>query len=98
MGRTPKHSWVMRTSKGTWLGLVRCPKYSIRSGKGGDFEEEKRVSKGQSYISVESSFASTFNGKPAFSEELNKTKHCICVQRASLRKDSRHRLHSKWPK
>lgn len=50
MGRTLKHSWVMGTATGTWLGLVRCPKYSIRSGKGRDFEEEKRVSKGQTVI------------------------------------------------
>lgn len=40
-----KYSCITDVIKGMELGLLRCPKYSIRSEKKGDTEEEKRVLK-----------------------------------------------------
>lgn len=74
----------MGAIKGTELGLIRCPQYSIRSEKEEDIEEEKKGPKRKSNISMETHSASILDGKPTFSVELCKGKHCICVQRAKL--------------
>lgn len=74
----------MGAIKGTELGLIRCPQYSIRSEKEEDIEEEKKGPKRKSYISMKTHSASILDGKPTFSVELCKGKHCICVQRAKL--------------
>lgn len=74
----------MGAIKGTELGSIRCPQYSIRSEKKEDIEEEKKGLKRKSYISMETHSASILDGKPTFSVELCKGKHCICVQRAKL--------------
>lgn len=65
--------------------------------KGRHWWRQKSIRKKSRYISTETHSTSSLDGKPLFSVELCKRKHCICVQRASLRKSSGHRLHSKWP-
>ena len=79
MKRTHKHSQIMGISKGTELGLVRCPKCSIRGTleekvpllKKGEFEEEKKgIKRKSSYFSMETHSACYLDSKPTFSVEL----------------------------
>lgn len=91
-----KYSWFLGVTKDMEVGLVQCTKSSIRSEKGKSWRR-KRIIKKNSCISMDTNSAYILDGKSTFSVELCKRRHCVCVQRASLRKISGHCLHSKWP-
>lgn len=87
-------SWFLGVIVDTMIKFTRCNKSSIKSKIEGS-SRKKRSKKKNRYISKNTSSASILDAKSTFSVELCKRKHCVCVQRASLRKSIGHCLHSK---